>query len=81
MFSPFFGGDTVIPAPYFLAEPFLFLAFLLLCLDFLLLSGKGTVTAFRSKTASFAAVLGCLLVVTSYLLLTLGFVTDAFFPG
>jgi cytochrome c-type biogenesis protein CcmF len=69
----------VIPAPYSLAEPFLFLALLLLCLDLLLLSGKGTVTTFRSKTASYAAVLGCLLVVTSYLLLTLGFVTDAFF--
>ena len=71
----------MIPAPYFLAEPLLFLAFLLLCLDFLLLSGKGTMTAFRSKAASFAAFLGCLLVVTSYLLLTLGFVTDTFSLG
>jgi len=79
MFSPFVRGYTVIPAPYSLAEPCLFLALLLLCLDFLLLSGEGTMTAFRSKTASFAAVMGCLLVITSYLLLTLGFVTDAFF--
>ena len=71
----------MIPAPYFLAEPLLFLAFLFLCLDFLLLSGKGTVTAFRSKTASYAALLGCFLVVTSYLLLTLGFVTDTFSLG
>jgi cytochrome c-type biogenesis protein CcmF len=71
----------VIPAPYFVAEPLLFLAFLLLCLDFLLLSGKGTMTAFRSKAGSFAAFLGCLLVVTSYLLLTLAFVTDTFSLG
>ena len=80
MFLPFIGGNSVIPVPYSLAEPFLFLALLLLCLDLFLLSGKGgTVTAFQSKTAFFAAVLGCLLVVTSYFLLTLGFVTDAFF--
>jgi len=69
----------MIPAPYSLAEPFLFLALLLLCLDLLLLSGKGPGTAFRSKAASFASAGGCLLVVTSCLLLTLGFVTDAFF--
>ena len=69
----------MIPLPYSLAEPALFLALLLLCLDLLLLSGEGTLTAFRLKTAFFAAVLGGLLVVTSYLLLTLGFVTDAFF--
>jgi len=69
----------VIPIPYSLAEPALFLALLLLCLDLLLLSGEGTLTAFRLKTAFFAAMLGGLLVVTSYLLLTLGFVSDAFF--
>ncbi len=71
----------MIPVPYSVAEPFLILAVLLLLLDLFLLSGKGTMTSFRSDVAQFSSMQAVLFIAASYGILTMGFLSDAFFLG